>query len=309
MILSDLLFEKDRLTAGMYAASTRRSYTQGWNRFIKWCEAEELPSLPATENTISLWVTSLLMDGLKTTTVAAWIAGIIHYHRESRQPSPCGPSVRRIITGARRLRREQPEGKRAISVLELWKISRLMNPKTAAGARNRALMVLGFAGAFRRSELSGLDLRDVQFVPKGLMVTLRWSKTDQTGEGRLVGIFRGDNPDTCPVRILQWWIDFRGNQPGPLFPSITAGGSILYSHRLMGDGVVQVIKRGVRSIGLDPHFYAGHSLRAGFVTAAALNGATEMAVMARTGHKTSRMLHRYFRPVAAFAVNPLAGKL
>lgn len=153
-----------------------------------------------------------------------------------------------------------------------------------------------------------LDVEDVRFAPKGLLVQLRHSKTDQLGRGRQVGIDRGDKPDTCPVRTLKAWITCRGEQPGPLFLKVQASGDI--SHERLGpEGIARAIKRGVKRIGLNAHLYAGHSLRSGFVTAAAENGASELAIMKRTGHRSVEMVHRYFRPLEAFSTNPLQNLL
>ncbi len=249
----------------------------------------------------------MLADGLSVNSVQTRLSGVAHQHKRAGYSSPLGPEVRKVLNGARRLRRESPRQKRALTSEQLWKISRVMD-STARGLRDRALFVLGFAGGFRRSELQQLDLADITFAPKGLLVALRWSKTDQEGRGRVVGIFRGKCADTCPVRTLKAWIERRGRQPGPLFVPIDRGGRVT-SRRLAIDGIGYIIKTGVERIGLDPRHYAGHSLRSGFVTAAAEAGATEMAVMQRTGHKTGDMVHRYFRPANAFSTNPLANVL
>jgi integrase len=303
----DLTAEKERLCLATLAHNTLKSYNDGWRRFQQWCDYSNRSSLPAAAETVALWATSMLHEGLRISSVAAWVAAVAHFHREAGLSLEVG-EVRRVMNGARRIRSETPQGKRAVTIQELWKMSRLMNAATLRGARNRAIIVVGFAGAFRRSELAGLDIADVFFVPKGLLIRLRHSKTDQEWRGREVGIFRGENADTCPVRTLQAWLRWRGNQPGPLFFRVT-NGDTLRAERIGGEGVADVVKRAVASLGLDPHLYAGHSLRAGYVTAAAENGSSEIAIMQRTGHKTVEMVHRYFRPVTAFAVNPLAGRL
>lgn len=171
------------------------------------------------------------------------------------------------------------------------------------GTRDRALILLGFAGAFRRSELVGLDVDDCAFGKDGLTVTLRRSKTDQAGEGRRVGIPYGSNPDTCPVRNLQEWIARAGVSVGPLFRSITRHGC-----RLTGNDVARVVKKLALRAGLDPSKYAGHSLRAGHATSAAIAGASERSIMRQMGHRSVQMVRRYIREGNLFRENS-AGKL
>jgi integrase len=307
--IAALMAERDRFCSALMAQNTYKSYDDSWGRFTRFCEGARRVPLPASSETVALWAVSMLRESKRVTTVQARLSGVAHHHKIAGFPSPIGPEVRAVLNGARRLRKENARQKRALSVKELWKVCRVIDTTTAKGLRDRAIIVLGFAGAFRRSELSNLDVSDITFVPKGLLIHLRWSKTDQEGEGRDVGLFRGDNADTCPVRTLKAWLDRRGRHPGPLFLAVTGRGDEIRDERLKALGIVEAVKRGVKRIGLDPHQYAGHSLRAGFCTAAAENGASEIAIMQRTGHKSVQMVHRYVRPVSVFSVNPLFGKL
>ena len=175
------------------------------------------------------------------------------------------------------------------------------------GARDRALVLLGFAGAFRRSELVGLDVEDCAFSKDGLTVTLRRSKTDQDGAGRKVGIPYGSNPDTCPVRVLQSWMELAGITTGPLFRSLTRHGQA-QPGRLAGIDVARIVKKLAKRAGLDSAKYAGHSLRAGHATSAAIAGASERSIMNQTGHRSLQMVRRYIRDGSLFRENS-AGKL
>jgi integrase len=175
------------------------------------------------------------------------------------------------------------------------------------GARDRALILLGFAGAFRRSELVGFDVEDCSFGRDGLTVTLRKSKTDQNAEGRRVGVPFGANPDSCPLRNLQAWIEAAAITTGPLFRSITRHGQV-QAGRLSGIDVARVVKKLVTRAGLDPAKYAGHSLRAGHATSAAIAGASERSIMNQTGHRSVQMVRRYIRDGSLFRENS-AGKL
>jgi integrase len=173
------------------------------------------------------------------------------------------------------------------------------------GARDRALVLLGFAGAFRRSELVGLDIADCAFGRDGLTVTLRRSKTDQEGQGRRIGIPYGANPETCPVRCVQAWIEQAAT--GPLFRSINRHGQV-QQQRLSGNDVARIVKKLATRAGLDATTYAGHSLRAGHATSAAAAGASERAIMRQTGHRSVQMVRRYIRAGTLFSDNS-AGKL
>ncbi|HEV3333189.1 MAG TPA: site-specific integrase [Bryobacteraceae bacterium] len=175
------------------------------------------------------------------------------------------------------------------------------------GTRDRALILLGFAGAFRRSELVGLDVEDCAFGKDGLTVTLRRSKTDQTGAGRKIGIPYGANPETCPVRTVQAWIEQGSISAGPLFRSINRHGQVQLE-RLSGIDVARVVKKLADRAGLTARNYAGHSLRAGHATSAAIAGASERSIMNQTGHRSVQMVRRYIRDGSLFRENS-AGKL
>ena len=147
---------------------------------------------------------------------------------------------------------------------------------------------MGFAGAFRRSEIVALNVEDVQFSTDGVTVTLRRWKTDQDGAGRKVGIPYGSNPATCPVRALQAWLAASGITEGALFRWIRRGAGRMQPGRLSGSAVAEVVKRHAGTAGLDTSKYAGHSLRAGLVTAAAIAGSSDRAIMKQSGHRAVR---------------------
>jgi integrase len=175
------------------------------------------------------------------------------------------------------------------------------------GARDRALILLGFSGAFRRSELVGLVVEDCSFNGDGLTVTLRRSKIDQEGVGRKIGIPFGANPESCPVRNVQAWITAAGITCGPLFRAVDRHGRVQVG-RLSGLAVARIVKKLADRTGLDSAKYAGHSLRAGHATSAAIAGATEQSIMNQTGHRSVQMVRRYIRDGSLFRKNS-AGKL
>jgi len=162
--------------------------------------------------------------------------------------------------------------------------------------------LLGFAGAFRRSELVGLDIADCAFGKDGLTVTLRRSKTDQDGAGRKIGIPYGSNPETCPVRTIQAWIEQAALLGGALFRAINRHGQV-QAGRLSGIEVARVVKKLAERAGLDAAKYAGHSLWAGHATSAAIAGASERSIMNQTAHRSVQMVRRYIRDGSLFREN------
>jgi integrase len=178
-------------------------------------------------------------------------------------------------------------------------------PEGLLGVRDRVLLLIGFTGAFRRSELVALDRAAVQFTREGLVVTIWRSKTDQEGEGRKIGIPYGSNPETCPIRSLQEWLERSGIAEGPLFRPINRHGKIA-STRISGSAVAEVVKKYVEAVGLNPDLFAGHSLRSGLATAAASAGASERSIMDQTGHRSLAMVRKYIRTGSLFRENAAA---
>jgi len=172
--------------------------------------------------------------------------------------------------------------------------------------RDRALLLIGFAGGLRRSESVGLDLADLEFVREGLIITLRRSKTDQVGRGRRIGIPHARGR-WCPVREVQAWLEGAEIEEGPLFRSLRKGG-VVSDDRLSGEAVSALIKRHVRGIGLEPAKFSGHSLRAGFVTSAARAGIATHLIRQQTGHASDATMSRYIREGSLFRGNA-AGQL
>ncbi len=168
--------------------------------------------------------------------------------------------------------------------------------------RDRALLLLGFAGAMRRSELVGLDYGDVADAEEGLIVTIRRSKTDQYGSGRKIGLPFASTPLTCPVRACRAWVGAANVQDGPLFRAVDRHGKVS-GERLSDQTVARVVKRALKAAGRDAEKFAGHSLRAGLATQAAMNGATERSIQKQTGHKSLLILRRYIRDGSLFREN------
>lgn len=208
------------------------------------------------------------------------------------------------MAGIRRTKGTAQVAKSPVLVADLRKMVDRM-PDGILGVRDRALLMVGFAGAFRRSELVGLDRDAVEITKDGLVVTIRRSKTDPEAQGRKIGIPYGSNPATCPVRAFQAWLEASGITDGPIFRSMTRHARIL-DHRLSTNAVANVVKRYAAAAGLDASKFAGHSLRAGLATSAALNGASERSIMNQTGHRSVQMVRRYIRQGSLFRENAAA---
>jgi integrase len=191
--------------------------------------------------------------------------------------------VRLVFQGIRRTLGSAPDQKNAAITAEVRAMVETLSPTSAIGVRNRALLLVGFAGAFRRSELVSLDVADVTFNSDGLIVTLRRGKTDQEGLGRKVGLPFGSNPLTCPVRALRGWLDVAAIASGPVFRSVDRHANVAQT-RLTDQSVALIVKRCAKAAGLEWERYAGHSLRSGLATAAAMADVSERAIMAQTGH-------------------------
>ncbi|MGZ6098889.1 MAG: site-specific integrase, partial [Myxococcaceae bacterium] len=275
----------------------------------EWCRANGLTALPAEPGTVALYIAALAEAGAKSSTIQRRLSAISQAHQlAGHMPSPTGdPVVRATMAGIRRTLGTAPAQKAAIVTDDLRRLLATVAPDTAAGMRDRALLLLGFGGGFRRGELVALDAGDVEETGDGLRVQVRRGKTDQEGMGREIGIPFGSHRETCPVRALRAWrevaqLDEHG---GPLFRPVDRHDKI-GSTRLTDRAVARVVQRAARRAGMDAARYAGHSLRSGLATAAAAGGAPERAIMAQTGHTSVAMVRRYIRRGSLFDENAAA---
>jgi site-specific recombinase XerD len=288
------------------AENTRLAYQKDWTHFTGWCQAVGCEQLPAQPEVIVLYVTSLVSDGRKVSTIERRLAAISQVHQYAGHESPtCTPLVREVLKGIRREKGTMP---RTVDALETQELRRIIEhlPPTLKGQRDQALLLLGFAGALRRSELVGLDVEDITTCAEGLRVTIRRSKTDQIGAGRIIGIPYGSNLSTCPVRAYQAWLVRSGITSGAVFRGLDKGGHVI-SDRMTGRAVAKIIQKAAVRAGIDTKHYSGHSLRAGHATVAAKAGYSETTIMRTTGHRSERMVRRYIREGTLFQNNSAAG--
>ncbi len=306
-------FETLTNTAAQFALeskseNTRRGYRADWSDFTAWCGLHDRPSMPAAPETLSAYVTELAaVRGLKASTIQRRLAAIAEAHKLAGFASPTEDAhFRATWKGIRRAYGTAQQGKAAATTPDVRAMAEAL-PDNLKGIRDRAILLVGFAGAFRRSELVNLDREDVQFPREGLTITLRRSKTDQEGAGAEIGIPYGSNPDTCPVRALEAWVEASEVDSGPLFRPINRHGQVQDS-RLTAQSVALIVKNAATLAGLDPTDYAGHSLRSGLATAAAEAGVNEREIMQQTRHKSLPTVRKYIRRGSLFRDNA-AGKV
>lgn len=303
--LADLQERVRGYVASGKAESTLRAYRADWRDFDAWCEARGVGSLPAAPDVLAAYLADRA-DSLSVSTLQRRIVAIGQAPEAAGHENPTRhPGVRATWRGIRRAKGVAPAGKAPATTTTVRAMVQTL-PEGVLGTRDRALLLLGFAGAFRRSELVALDREDIQVTSDGIVVTVRRSKTDQEGEGRKVGIPYGSFPATCPVRAVSAWLDAASIASGPVFRRVNRHGHVLPA-RLAPQAVAIVVKRAVAAAGMDPTDYAGHSLRAGLATSAAAAGVSERAIMAQTGHRSVTTARRYIRGGSLFRENAAAG--
>lgn len=284
------------------AENTRGAYKKDWAQFERWCEVRGLQSLPAAPETVALYLSDRADTGSKTSSLRRYLAAISQAHKMAGLETPRSSTVvSEVIKGISRTHGTEQKHKRAITVDQLRAMVATCNPRTILGLRDRAILLLGFAGALRRSEIARLNVEDLEVCPEGLTIHLRRSKTDQEGRGRKIGIPYSREPELCPVWAVLKYLGHRPEQ-GPLF--VKRDGL-----RITDKVVYRLIKKLCAEIGIDPALFSAHSLRAGFVTAAAKAGKPTQNIMRHTGHKSLCVLHRYIEQGMLFDSNPADGIL
>jgi integrase len=278
------------------AANTRRSYRTAWAQWVEWANANGAAPCPADPAAIALWLAHLADAGAKPSTIKARLAGVAATHRERGHVLDVkAREISAVVAGVRRSHGVAPTKKAPVLTDDLRAMLGNL-PPTLAGVRDRAILLIGFGAALRRSELAALDVEDVTITAQGLQVMVRQSKTDQDGEGALIAIHRGRDPRVCPVAALETWLARSGITTGPLFRAVIGRtANTLRKQRLDARTVALIVQRAAEAAGLNGAAYGGHSLRAGLATAAALAGADLQAIMNQTRHKNVDVARGYVR--------------
>lgn len=294
--------------AASRADATRRAYAADWRAFLAWANEQGQPALPAPPELVSLYLAALAKAGRKVSTIERALAGIAAAHRGSGHPWPKGhPAIAAVLSGIRRTHGSSPTKKAPVEAAELRALVSALDG-SLSGLRDRALLLVGWFGAFRRSELASLSIADVRFTEGGLEVHLRRSKTDQQGEGYAKGLPYASSPELCPVRALRRYLDDAGIDAGAIFRAVDRRGR-LGEGALCDKSVARIVQRAAAAAGLDPSRFAGHSLRSGFATTAARQGRALDAIMRQTGHKSERVARGYIRHATLFTENAASGLL
>lgn len=301
------------------AVSTRKAYAADWRRFSNWCVARDAPALPAHPALVAVYLSGLSRRGLAPPSVGRALAAIAHAHKRAGLVAPHraegGVIVAEVLAGIRRSREDAPDKKLAADADLVMQLLWSITGDSLAALRDRALIAFGMALAARRSELVALDVADLEWEEKGLRVTIRRSKTDQEGAGAVVAVPEGRR--LTPLTHLRAWLDATGITEGPLFRPLWKGGARygvvgatsdgrnglnprVRDARLSGHAVARIVQARAAAAGLDPARYAGHSLRAGFVTAAARAGADVWKIQQVSRHKSLQVLSGYVRDARLF---------
>lgn len=285
------------------ASRTIKAYQSDWKHFEQFCRRGGFGVLPAFPATIALYVASMADQGQKPATISRRLAAISKMHSAAGYDSPTAmrhACVKEVWDGVRRLKGTRQNAKAAATVDYLRRIVEGC-PNSLTGLRDRALLLVGFAAALRRGELVALQVEDVQYVPEGMVLTIRKSKTDQEAAGVKIGVHSGRSLATCPVRSLREWLAAAQIESGPIFRSINRHGQLGQS---LTDQVVALqVKKYALAAGLDHSLFSGHSLRAGCATSAAISGASERDIQNQTRHKSVTMLRKYIRDGNLFRNN------
>jgi site-specific recombinase XerD len=288
------------------AVATQRAYKSDFAIFSAWCAGQGLCALPADPAAVAAFIAAETARGVKSSTIGRRVAGIRYSHKLAGYSSPTDDErVKAVVRGARRTLGTAPAKKAAATadkVLAMVAANRI----DLAGKRDRALMLLGFALAARRSELVALDVADLAECPEGLRVTIRRSKTDQEGAGAVVAVCKGSI--ACAVVALRDWLAAANITEGPIFRPIGKGGRVKDT-RLTAQSVALIVKAHAAQLGFDPAAFAGHSLRAGFLTSAAAKGASIFKMMDVSRHRSVDTLRGYVRDANAFRDHAGAGLL
>jgi len=302
----DPMHETDRMVEEYIRASkalaTQRAYLSDWKHFVGWCEKCGFAALPAAPSTVARYITYLSKPGdgakpRKPATIIRRLTSINRMHKIEKLDSPASlnnnPGVADTLHGIQRRLGVKQQRKEPLTRERIVEVLGILDGPIAA-ARDKALLLIGFAGALRRSELAAMRFEDVTWHRKGITINLPRSKTDQEAKGRTIEILWGVHKQTCPVTALENWLKISQVKDGFAFRSVGRHGSI--GKGLHPNSVGKLVKRLVKRTTIEsPELYGGHSLRAGFVTEASANGATDLQIMKQTGHTSAEMVHRYAR--------------
>jgi integrase len=308
LIPEGALDRADDLALKALSANTWKAYSSAWRAFEAWCAEKGRSPLPADEGTVRWYLTHLSERAkrrrgagkLRISSIKLALSAISQRHLVQNLPSPRESAlVRKTMQGLENEIGAPPEYKTPLLDEQMGAVLEEL-PSDLRGVRDRAILTFGFAGAFRESEIVGLDVSDLGFVDEGIVVHLRRSKTNQTGKEETVGVPYGSKLSQCPVKSVQAWLEAACIAEGAVFRPISRHGK-LGTTRLEPRYVADVVKKyASKALGVDASRFAGHSLRSGFATSAFYKGRSEISVANQTRHKNLNMLRRYIHRTNLF---------
>jgi len=288
--------------------NTIRAYRSDFKDFSVFCAKNSIKSLPTDSKIVALYLTYLSSKGVKISTLKRRLVslGVIHklkgHYLDTKHPI-----IIENLMGIKRKIGSFQKGKKPILINQLKSIINVIdNEKTKEikKIRDKTLILIGFGGGFRRTELVSIDYNDVELVSEGVKIVIRRSKTDQFGEGMAKGLPYFTNQNYCPVLHLKKWLELSNIKTGPIFRRFSKSFK-LSENRLTDQSVALLLKYYLDIAGIENKNYSGHSLRSGFATVSAESGADERSIMAMTGHKTTQMVRRYIKEANLFKNNAL----
>ena len=291
------------------APATLKAYATDWANFNAWCSKHGFTPMPATPEVVGAFLAAA-GEGYALPTLRRRVAAIARACRIAGHPLDTkAPAIRETLRGIGRKHGTSPRRSAALTIADLRKLVRACGT-TLAGARDRALFLVGFAGALRRSELVGVNVCDITWTEDGLVLLITRSKTDAEGAGARIGISRGKALETCPVTALHDWLTKAGVHQGPVFRKVNRGGTVEHG-RLTAGAVRQVLGKragqaGITNTWAEP--VSPHGLRAGFVTAAYRNGVPDEEIMGHSRHRSLTSMRTYVRRARLGGASP-SGKV
>ena len=292
------------------ANNTIRAYKSDFRDFGGFCAKNGLKSLPADPKIVSLYMTYLSTKDAKMSTLRRRLVSIGVIHRlKGHYLDTKHPIIIENLMGIKRKKGSYQKGKKPILINHLKLMIEAIDKDTSDETgirklRDKTIILLGFAGGFRRIELISIDFEDLEFVSEGVKIFIRKSKTDQFGEGMIKGLPYFTSQKYCPVWHLKKWLEISEIKSGPIFRRFSKGLN-LGKNRLTDQSVALFLKKHLSNAGIENKNYSGHSLRSGFATVTAESGADERSIMAMTGHKTTQMVRRYIKEANLFKNNAL----
>jgi len=290
------------------AENTVRAYKSDFKDFGLFCAQNGFKSLPSEPKVVSLYLTHLSTKDVKMSTLKRRLVSIAVIHKlKGHYLDTKHPIIIENIMGIKRRKGSIQKGKKPLLINSLKILINVIdeyNKKDIIKLRDRSIILMGFSGGFRRSEIVSLNYDDLDFVTEGLKIYIKRSKTDQFGEGSLKGLPYFNNKKYCPVLSLKNWIEISNINSGPLFRRFSKSSKLL-ENRLSDQTIALLIKKYLKLAGINNKDYSGHSLRSGFATSAAESGVEERSIMAMTGHKSTEMVRRYIKEANLFKNNAL----